>query len=155
MKRHAKKLIFIIGLLIALAVWFYFTPHLTIRRMKQAAEKGDSAAFMSHVDLPALSELFRTNLTAAFVKTPTNKEMAAFQTMFVQPALSKAIEESLSPEKFSAQLMANARTNGTPPGRYLDLRTFGSGEGRAQWVFVRHGLATWKLSWAAGVEIKL
>jgi hypothetical protein len=153
MKRHAKKLVLLLGLLVAVGAWLYFTPHLTIRQMSRAAQKGDSAAFMSHVDFPALRTSLQTNLTAAIVPPPTNANMAAFQTMFVRPSIDKALAERLAPEKLSAEMMAIARTNSATSKRYLDLNTFAAERDAARAVFIRHGIATWKLSRIDGAAV--
>jgi hypothetical protein len=121
--------------------------------MNRAAQKGDSVAFMSYVDFPALRASLQTNLTAALMKPPTNANMAAFQTMFVRPTIDKALAESLTPEKLSAQMMAGARTNSASSGHYLDLHTFAVERDRARSVFIRHGLVTWKLSRVDGAVV--
>src|SRR5688572_10486960 len=124
MKRHAKKVALSLGILVGVATWLYCAPHRTVRRMGRAAQKGDTVSFMNHVDFSSFRSSVQTNLTAALVKPATNAEMAAFQTMFVRPSIDKALAESLTPEKLSAQMMAAFRTNTLPPGRYIDLHTF-------------------------------
>ncbi|HEX8359973.1 MAG TPA: DUF2939 domain-containing protein, partial [Longimicrobium sp.] len=38
----------------AVAVWLFFTPHLAVRRLQQAAESGDRQALERMVDFPAV-----------------------------------------------------------------------------------------------------
>jgi Protein of unknown function (DUF2939) len=55
----------IVGLGLACCVWIYFAPHLTVRSMHLAAERGDAEALAAHIDFPALRESIKTQLTDA------------------------------------------------------------------------------------------
>lgn len=50
--------------LVALCVWVWFAPHLTVHAMRKAAERGDAEALSSHVDFPALRESVRAQFAA-------------------------------------------------------------------------------------------
>jgi hypothetical protein len=52
----------IVGLGLAFCVWAYFAPHLTVRSMRLAAERGDAEALTAHVDFPALRQSIKTRL---------------------------------------------------------------------------------------------
>lgn len=57
MNRLARLSLFVLGpavLGIAFGTWVYFAPHLTVRAMRLAAERGDAKAVARHVDFPAL-----------------------------------------------------------------------------------------------------
>lgn len=54
MRRIAKPLLVLPA--IAGLVWVYFAPHLALRSMQQAAERGDAEALTAHVDFPALRQ---------------------------------------------------------------------------------------------------
>lgn len=50
--------------LVALCVWVWFAPHLTVHAMRKAAERGDAEALSAHVDFPALRESVRVQFAA-------------------------------------------------------------------------------------------
>jgi hypothetical protein len=60
MKRIVRLTILVFG--IAFCVWVYFAPHLTVRTMRLAAERGDAEALAAHVDFPALRNSVKTQL---------------------------------------------------------------------------------------------
>ena len=60
MKRVVRLVTIAVGL--AFCVWLYFAPHLTVRSMRLAAERGDAQALAAHVDFPALRESVKTQL---------------------------------------------------------------------------------------------
>jgi hypothetical protein len=62
MHRFVKFLL--AGALLALCVWIWFAPHLTVHAMRKAAERGDAEALSSHVDFPALRESVRVQFAA-------------------------------------------------------------------------------------------
>lgn len=61
---HRITKILLAAALVALCVWLWFAPHLTVHAMRQAAERGDAEALSSHVDFPALRESVRTQFAA-------------------------------------------------------------------------------------------
>ena len=63
MNRIVKVAIVVLGL--AFCVWMYFAPHLTVRSMRLAAERGDADALSAHIDFPALRESVKSQLAAA------------------------------------------------------------------------------------------
>jgi hypothetical protein len=50
----------IAGIALALSVWMYFAPYLTVRSIRLAAERGDAEALAAHVDFPALRESIKS-----------------------------------------------------------------------------------------------
>lgn len=63
MRRIAKPLFVLLA--IACLVWVYFAPHLTVRSMLQAAERGDAEALAAHVDFPALRQDLKSQFAVA------------------------------------------------------------------------------------------
>lgn len=60
MKRIVRLAIVVLG--IAFCVWVYFAPHLTVKAMRLAAERGDADALAADVDFPALRNSVKTQL---------------------------------------------------------------------------------------------
>ncbi|MFZ2752704.1 MAG: DUF2939 domain-containing protein [Lysobacteraceae bacterium] len=63
MNRIVKLAIVVLGL--AFCVWMYFAPHLTVRSMRLAAERGDAGALAAHIDFPALRESVKSQFADA------------------------------------------------------------------------------------------
>lgn len=49
----------------AFCVWAYYAPHLTVRAMQRAVERGDAAALARHVDFPAVREDLKAQFATA------------------------------------------------------------------------------------------
>lgn len=49
----------------AFCVWVYYAPHLTVRAMQRAVERGDAAGFARHVDFPAVREDLKVQFATA------------------------------------------------------------------------------------------
>ncbi len=52
-----------LAVIVALAAYWYWSPLLTVHRMKEAVRAHDAAAFNSHVDYPALRENMRDQIS--------------------------------------------------------------------------------------------
>lgn len=63
MSRILRNLLVVFAL--AVVVWAYFAPHLTMRSMRLAAERGDAAALAAHVDFPAVRDDLKGQFSAA------------------------------------------------------------------------------------------
>jgi hypothetical protein len=50
---------------LAFCVWIYFAPHLTVRSMRLAAERGDAGTLAAHVDFPALRQDLKSQFALA------------------------------------------------------------------------------------------
>jgi hypothetical protein len=49
----------------ALCAWVYYAPHLTVRAIQRAVERGDADALARHVDFPAVREDLKGQFAAA------------------------------------------------------------------------------------------
>jgi hypothetical protein len=164
MKRVAKRIGPVLGLLIVAGVWLYFTPHITHHRMKKAAENADGAAFTNYVDFAALRASLRTNLLTAVVQQAgsTNAQISAFQRWYLDQARipDKMLDQFLTPEKLSPLIGARSRTNISAKAaaitsrRYLDRHSFAIEQNGTRPILTRHGLARWKLSSIDGAIMK-
>jgi hypothetical protein len=62
-----RRLLVPLALLLSAAfcVWVYYAPHLTVRAMQRAVERGDAAALARHVDFPAVREDLKAQFATA------------------------------------------------------------------------------------------
>lgn len=112
MQRITKLLILVAVL--AGAAWMWFTPHLTLRAMKDAAERGDGAALSQHVDFPAVRENLKTQINAMIMKEAgngENPEMAAAGAMLVNALAGPMIDAMVTPEALTSMMQGKAPGN--------------------------------------------
>jgi hypothetical protein len=85
--------------LLALCVWAWFAPHLTVHAMRKAAERGDAEALSSHVDFPALRESVRAQLAARVSdRLGGGNAWSRLGADFATTLASPAIDAMVSPE---------------------------------------------------------
>jgi DUF2939 family protein len=155
-------------LVVALAaLWYLASPWYTLREMKAAAQAGDSDAFASYVDFPALREDLKAEFMAKLI-AEARKDHSGMSgvELALGPALVNPLIDSLvSPAGVRAAFVARREeTAGAPPARAAlrlpdrpevhrrglsEFVVTGKGDSRSGLVFVRHGLG-WKLS---GVDL--
>ncbi len=103
MNRIVKLAIVVLGL--ACCVWMYFAPHLTVRSMRLAAERGDAEALSAHIDFPALRESVKRQLADAMdVRIGSGESAGAFGELGASLATAIAdpmIDAMLTPQAFS------------------------------------------------------
>ena len=112
MQRITKLLILVAVL--AGAAWMWFTPHLTLRAMKDAAERGDGAALSQHVDFPAVRENLKSQINAMIMKeagSNENPEMAAAGAMLVNALAGPMIDAMVTPDALTAMMQGKAPGN--------------------------------------------
>lgn len=113
MQRITKVLILVV--ILAGAAWMWFTPHLTLRSMKDAAERGDGAALSQHVDFPAVRENLKAQINAMIMKEASgsaeNPEMAAAGAMLVNALAGPMIDAMVTPEALTAMMQGKAPGN--------------------------------------------
>ncbi|NOT89545.1 MAG: DUF2939 domain-containing protein [Lysobacter sp.] len=103
MNRIARLAIVALG--VAFCVWMYFAPHLTVRSMRLAAERGDAEALAAHIDFPALRESVKRQLADAMGERIGGSDGAdAFGELGARLATAIAdpmIDAMLSPQALS------------------------------------------------------
>lgn len=112
MQRITKVLI--LAVILAGAAWMWFSPHLTLRAMKSAAERGDGAALSEHVDFPAVRENLKAQINAMIMKDTSkaeNPEMAAAGAMLVNALAGPMIDAMVTPEALTAMMQGKAPGN--------------------------------------------
>jgi hypothetical protein len=108
MRRLAAPIVVL--LVLALGVWAYFAPHLTVRSMRMAAEAGDATALSEHVDFPALRDSVKqqlaqrlgTRLSAIAGNGALGRFGAQIAGALGSNALDQAVDAMVRPEALSA-----------------------------------------------------
>lgn len=94
----------IVVLALAFCVWAYFAPHLTVRSMRLAAERGDAEALAAHVDFPAVRDSLKQQLAARVDERIGGSDGGAFGALGARLANAIAepmIDAVVSPESLS------------------------------------------------------
>lgn len=168
-RRRVSRRSIVIGvvLLLPLLVWSYFTPHLVVRDMMDAAEAKDADRFSRHVDYPAVRMSLKAHLKTSMMnqaKENTNpfEALGAGLSMMFTDTIVDAL---VSPEVLSAMMNGESMETNVPPTTadaermemetsmgYRGLNMFvvlmrekGSVEEPMEFVFQRSGLASWQL----------
>ena len=119
MRRLLVPLALLLG--IALPAWAYFAPHLTVRAMRLAAERGDAAALAAHVDFPAVRDDLKAQLSAAASKRIGGDGSggwrdfgAALATAAAAPAIDALVSEQALMLLFTGRDVARGRLIAQP-----------------------------------------
>ena len=113
----------VVTLCVALAAWSYFSPQLTLRAMRLAAERGDAGALAAHIDFPALRNDLKTQFSTAASRRIGGDGSgglrdfgAALATAAASPAIDALVSESSLMLIFAGRDFAshNAITAATP-----------------------------------------
>lgn len=85
----------------AIAVWSYFSPQLTLRAMRLAAERGDAGALAAYIDFPAVRNDLKAQFSAAASRRIGGDGSgglrdfgAALATAAASPAIDALVSES-------------------------------------------------------------
>lgn len=162
--------IFVLGSL------FYATPHITLWRMKAAAEAGDYEKFSQFVDYPKLRESAKQSLIESGVldraleRGTGNRALDVVASALASPVMNAAIDAAISPQSLALLMQgkswAEARSsNRVATGRaseplkidvamnYVNLNEFSvrvsKQEGTSKpslFTLSRDGWFSWKLS---------
>ena len=97
---------------LALGVWFYFTPHLALKSMKDAAETKNGEKFVEHVNFPRLQEALKARLNSTLSEraskegqtNPLSGLSAALFAKMVDPLVEKLV----TPDNLIAAFKGNA-----------------------------------------------
>ncbi|MGW8389532.1 DUF2939 domain-containing protein [Pseudoduganella sp. HUAS MS19] len=156
----------ILGMVVAVAAYWYWSPLLVVRQMKEAVRVHDVEAFNSHVDFPALRE----NMKDGIAGKPSDDVFSGFGRLLggvvvdalVRPEAVMFVLEhgDFAKKRDGRQEDRGARESGRETGEEPS-----SGEAKPKWVaeregvnryivrndkialvFVRNGFADWKLS---------
>lgn len=146
------------------ALWYFESPALTLKGMKDAAQSHDAEALNAYIDYPALRESLKSELMARMM-AEAQKDKSGFGTLGIAVGaamMGPMIDGLVSPAGMRAALLANSHEKGLQAASVLhvpeqplivrrSLSEFVVTERRqpnSSLVFKRHGLS-WMLS---GVE---
>lgn len=154
--------------------YWYFSPYLTIKSMRDAAQTADADAFNDKVDYPKVRESLKGQMSAMMAEKlgPTDNGFAAFGAMLGMAVVNQMVDAMVRPEMVMRSMqngefksMPNAGKD-TPSGQadqkkvewILDRKSankviaysqeFGQAAPNKDFglVFERSGFADWKLS---------
>ncbi|HEY0589300.1 MAG TPA: DUF2939 domain-containing protein [Pseudoduganella sp.] len=153
-----------LAVVVAVAAYWYWSPLLVVRQMKEAVRVHDVEAFNSHVDFPALRENMKDNIAGK----PSDDVLSGFGRLLggvVVDALVRpeAVMFVLEHGDFAKKRSERHEDRDTRERERNEEPA--SGEAKPKWaterdgvnryivrndkialVFVRHGFADWKLS---------
>lgn len=119
MSRILRSLLVVSAL--AFVVWAYFAPHLTMRSMRLAAERGDAGALAAHVDFPAVREDLKAQFSVAASDRIGGDGSggwrdfgAALATAAAAPAIDALVSEESLMLLFAGRDMARGRLVAQP-----------------------------------------
>lgn len=119
MSRILRSLLVVVAL--AVVVWAYFAPHLTMRAMRLAAERGDAEALAAHVDFPAVRDDLKAQFSAAASERIGGDGSggwrdfgAALATAAAAPAIDALVSEESLMLLFAGRDMARGRLIAQP-----------------------------------------
>lgn len=154
-------------LLLLLGVFLYFTPHLAVRRMREAAEARDSAAVSRYVDYPAVRESLKRALSAKLGAATggSDSSLLAIGAAMAGALAGPLIDAFVTPESLALMLRGVRPSPGSaaPEPLFAEepettmgydgfdrfvvrARRKGAADFGVELVFERSGIASWKLS---------
>ena len=151
---------------LAVGTWFVATPYLSVWSLERAAKAGDADGIAAHVDFPALRESLQANaaqkikdVSSAFSSNPLAQLGANLATTLAQNAIGAAV----TPD--TVALMLQGMPPNAPVGSPIRVSDFdlsmgysafsrfvvearrpGSSDSPLQLIFVRSGIADWRLT---------
>lgn len=152
--------------------WFYFSPHLTVYGMQQAAERQDAQELSKHIDFPAVKASLKIELQQQLAKqlqkeTQAGNPFAGLGIVFAEQYINSALDSYISPESLASimqgrspnpQKQASIQQNPESHSKIsMEYKSYNSFIVRIQenkskqtdtlnLIFSRDGFANWKLS---------
>ena len=163
----------IAAIALATAAYWYWSPHLVMRDMQQAAQRGDADALNAHIDFPAVRESLRgqvAGMLAQKMGEAKDNPFAALGTAIGMAFADQMLQVFVRPETIAASMRTgvwdplSAGTASQPAGAEEKLAWSYEREGlhkvvvrphrkgeppdaqRLAYVLVRRGFADWKLA---------
>ena len=106
-------------LLPLLLAWQYFSPHLTIRAMHQAALEGDASAFSRHVDYPAVRASLKAQLADEMAERTRGLRLGGLERLAGRLAMAvsgPAMDAMVSPQGLQLLFLGRDWWRATLPG---------------------------------------
>jgi hypothetical protein len=93
----------------AAGVWFYFTPHLAVQNMKEAADERDANKLSRYIDFPAVRESMKATLNAKLMsEMAKNKKsdspFAGLGAAFAMAMVGPMVDAMVTPEALTMMM---------------------------------------------------
>jgi len=104
---------------LAASAWYYLSPQMTLKAMRDAAQAHNSKEFASYVDFPALRDSFKSQLRAKVSASVLKARdqgggFAALGPAFAMGMIDPMVDSVITPEMLQAAFDKEAREK-TPP----------------------------------------
>ena len=152
----------------AAAIWLFFTPHLAVKRLQEAARAGDHQALAQLVDFPAVRTSVKAEVREA-VAGELGKErnaLASFGAALAGMVVEPLVDSFVTPEGIASAVRGERPSLGSGEKRVkkeakdlvaergyeasdtfvIRFRDRDDGRERMALVMRRHGIADWKLA---------
>lgn len=152
----------------AAAIWLYFTPHLAVKRMQEAAKAGDHQALARLVDFPAVRASVKAEVREAVSREfgEERNPLASFGAALAGMVVEPLVDSFVTPQGIASAVRGERPSLGSGEGRVekeakdlvvargyegsdtfvLRFRDRDDGSERMALVMRRHGIAEWKLA---------
>jgi hypothetical protein len=99
----------------AAGVWFYFTPHLAVQNMKEAADERDANKLSRYIDFPAVRESMKATLNAKLMsEMAKNKKsdspFAGLGAAFAMAMVGPMVDAMVTPEALTMMMSRGSRS---------------------------------------------
>ncbi len=103
--------------LVLIALWFFLSPYITVYRLRDAAERGDSDRLSAMIDYPALRESLKANLRATMAARVTEDDdaLATLGILWMGAMIDPLVDSLISPEGMAALVQGAIPKPGQSP----------------------------------------
>jgi len=101
---------------IAAGVWFYFTPHLAVESMRDAANAKDAPKLSRYIDFPAVRESVKATFTAKMMSemaktgSSDNNPFAALGVVLATAMIGPMVDVMITPEGMAMMMKGEKPT---------------------------------------------
>jgi hypothetical protein len=171
---RGSKLGAVVVVLALIAGWFYYTPYLAVKNMRQAAESKDSVTLSRYINFPSVRESLKGSLNAKMLfemgKMKDQNPFAALGAAFAMALVGPMVDAMVTPEALAMMMKGEkpstekGKPAATPASAGSDpevetlmgyenfdqfvvsVRKKGTSDEPIALVFQREGLVSWKLT---------
>jgi Protein of unknown function (DUF2939) len=114
-----------------IALWGFLSPYVTVYRLRDAAERGDSDRLSTMIDYPALRESLKASLRASMAARAVDDDdpLATLGILWVGAMIDPLVDSMISPEGMAAMVQGSIPKPGQ--SRAAASMTLPSGDGSA------------------------
>ncbi len=103
----------------SLGVWFYFTPHLTLKSMKEAADGRNGEKLAGHVNFPLLRESLKARLNSRLSERASREgqinPLSGLSSALFAKMVDPLVEKMVTPDNLIAVI--KGKSSAFPAGR--------------------------------------